>query len=232
MSNVKKLLKEKCPNGVIFKKMGEITEYVRGVTYNKTKETNDIENSWKILRANNITLNLNVINFDDIKLINKNVKVKESQFLKKGDILICAGSGSKEHIGKVAYIDEDMEYTFGGFMGVIRGNEELNSRYLFHILTSKLFRDYLDSALNSTTINNLNSQIVSEFKFPVPPLEVQCEIVHILDNFTLLTAELTAELTARQQQYEFYRNKLLTFDESLESLDTLHTHTHTHTDTI
>ena len=46
-------------------------------------------------------------------------------------------------------------------------------------------------------------------KVPVPPLEVQREIVHILDSFTLLTAELTAELTARKKQYEFYRNKLM-----------------------
>ena len=47
---------------------------------------------------------------------------------------------------------------------------------------------------------------------PVPPLEVQREIVRVLDSFTLLTAELTAELTARKKQYEFYRDKLLSHD--------------------
>ena len=52
----------------------------------------------------------------------------------------------------------------------------------------------------------------SKFKLPVPPLEVQREIVRVLDNFTLLTAELTAELTARKKQYEYYRDELLTFD--------------------
>ena len=50
-------------------------------------------------------------------------------------------------------------------------------------------------------------------KLPVPPLEVQREIVHILDSFTFLTAELTAELAARQKQYEWYRDMLLTFDD-------------------
>ena len=44
------------------------------------------------------------------------------------------------------------------------------------------------------------------------PLEVQREIVRLLDSFTLLTAELTAELTARKKQYEFYRDKLLSHD--------------------
>ena len=53
----------------------------------------------------------------------------------------------------------------------------------------------------------------SKFKLPVPPMEVQREIVRILDSFTLLTAELTAELTARKKQYEFYRDFLLSFDE-------------------
>ena len=53
---------------------------------------------------------------------------------------------------------------------------------------------------------------IREIKVPVPPIEIQCEIVRILDNFTNLTAELTAELAARKNQYEFYRDKLLTYD--------------------
>ena len=59
----------------------------------------------------------------------------------------------------------------------------------------------------------------SKFKLPVPPLEVQREIVRILDCFTLLTAELTAELTARKKQYEFYRNYLLNFDKVQEKIE-------------
>ena len=51
--------------------------------------------------------------------------------------------------------------------------------------------------------------ITEKFKLPVPPMEVQREIVRILDSFTLLTAELTAELTARKKQYEYYRDELL-----------------------
>ena len=53
---------------------------------------------------------------------------------------------------------------------------------------------------------------IREIKVPVPPIEIQCEIVRILDNFTNLTAELTAELAARKNQYEFYRDKLVTYD--------------------
>ena len=100
-----------------------------------------------------------------------------------------------------------MEYTFGGFMAVIRCNSSSDSRYLFHIFTSKLFLSYLDTALNSSTINNLNFSVIKKFIFPVPPRPIQNEIVKMLDNFT----ELTAELALRKKQYNFYRDSLLNF---------------------
>lgn len=219
MSKLEELIRELCPNGVEYKKFDNVCQYIRGITYNKTQEAKmDDVNPWKVMRANNITLGYNVLNFEDIKLVKRKVKVKKNQLLQKGDILICAGSGSKEHIGKVAYIFNDMDYTFGGFMAVIRCDNELNSRFLFHILTGNSFSIYLGQALNSTTINNLNAGIMKNFLIPIPPLPVQREIVRILDNFAELTAELkeklTAELTARKKQYEYYRESLLTFREN------------------
>ena len=144
MSRLDELLSELCPDGVNICKFSELCEYVRGITYNKSQEaqSNDAD-YWKILRANNIILTLNRLNFDDVKLIKKEVKIKPTQFLKAGDILICAGSGSKEHVGKVAYIFEDMDYSFGGFMAVIRCGIKMNSRFLFHILTGSRFKNYL-----------------------------------------------------------------------------------------
>ena len=220
MSKLSEMIKELCPDGVEYRWFEDCCEYVRGITYNKSNEArNDSEPVWRVLRANNITLSSNTLNFDDVKLIEKTVRVKEDQFLTKGDILICAGSGSKEHIGKVAYIDEDMEYTFGGFMAVIRCNSSIDSRYLFHIFTSKLFLSYLDTALNSSTINNLNFSVMKKFIFPVPPLPIQNEIVKLLDNFTGLTAELTAELVLRKKQYNFYRDSLLNFSQDASSVE-------------
>lgn len=217
MNKIERMLQELCPNGVEYFLFGEVCEYVRGITYNKSQEAKTAnEDAWRVFRANNITLSSNTLNYEDIKLVSKSVKVKETQLLRQGDILICAGSGSKEHIGKVAYIPTNMNYTFGGFMAVIRCLKKLNSRYLFHILASEMFSDYLSSVLNSSTINNLNAGIIKNFLIPVPPLPIQEEIVRILDHFTELAAslqaELQAELQARKEQYEYYRNKLLTFD--------------------
>ena len=100
MSKLEELIQELCPNGVEYKKFDNVCQYIRGITYNKTQEAKmDDVNPWKVMRANNITLGYNVLNFEDIKLVKRKVKVKKNQLLQKGDILICAGSGSKEHIG-------------------------------------------------------------------------------------------------------------------------------------
>ncbi len=210
---LKTLLQTLAPKGVEFRKLGDIGEYIRGVTYKKNQEINNLECGIKVLRANNITLS-NHLNFEDIKVINKNVKIRKEQYLKKNDILICAGSGSSEHIGKVAFINTDFDYVFGGFMGVIR-IREVNSRFVYHIFTSNIFKQYLEKSLNTTTINNLNANILQNFLIPIPPLEIQQEIVKILDQFSILTTDLLAgipaEIKARKKQYEYYREKLLTF---------------------
>ena len=170
----------------------------------------------KVLRANNITLESNSLNLDEVKFIRSDVRVKQEQYLRKNDIFICAGSGSKEHVGKVAFINEDMDYTFGGFMGVLRTREKVISKFLYYILTSNIFKEYLIGALNSTTINNLNNTIMSEFSFVVPSLAEQARIVSILDKFDKITNSLTdgipAEQAAQQKRYEYYRDLLLTFD--------------------
>ncbi|GAA7236916.1 hypothetical protein ID0467_03860 [Helicobacter pylori] len=207
MNRIENLLQTLAPKGVEFRKLGDIGEYIRGVTYKKNQEINNLECGIKVLRANNITLS-NHLNFEDIKVINKNVKIRKEQYLKKNDILICAGSGSSEHIGKVAFINTDFDYVFGGFMGVIR-IREVNSRFVYHIFTSNIFKQYLEKSLNTTTINNLNANILQNFLIPIPPLEIQQEIVKILDAFT----ELNTELKARKKQYQYYQNMLLDFND-------------------
>lgn len=84
-------------------------------------------------------------------------------------------------------------------------------RFLYFFVSSK--ENILKGKIRAGAMPTIDASAVSNLKIPVPPLEVQSEIVRILDNFTKLTAELTVELAARKEQYEFYRDKLLTFDE-------------------
>ena len=199
-----------------WKTLGEVCDYIRGITYNKSAETTEVD-GWKVLRANNITLETRKLNFNEVKHVKKTIRVRENQMLQKGDILICAGSGSKEHIGKTAYIESDIDYTFGGFMGVLRLKEEktISSRYLFHYIGSGAFTTYLGATLKSSTINNLNNGIISPFTIPIPPLSEQRRIVDILDRFDTLTNSISEglpkEIALRRKQYEYYRDALLNF---------------------
>ncbi|MCX0445725.1 restriction endonuclease subunit S [Aeromonas veronii] len=204
---------------VEWRALEEVAEYVRGLVYNKSSESTDGE-GYKVLRANNITLAGNSLNINDLKVVNFDTKVKKSQKLYKNDILISAASGSREHVGKVAFIHEDIDFYFGGFMGVVRCGVKINPRFLFHIFTSDIFKKYLDEMLNSSTINNLSSKVMGTFEIPIPcpdnpkkSLEIQAEIVRILDTFTELTNELTNELTARKKQYNHYRDQLLSSED-------------------
>lgn len=206
MSKLEKLIQQYCPDGVERKMFYDVCDLIRGITYNKSQEAKtETEDAHKVLRANNITLYLNILNFEDVKLVSKDVVVKPEQHLYAGDILMCAGSGSKEHVGKVAFISENIDYTFGGFMAVVRCKAGILPRYMFHILSSHYFSSHLDVQINSSTINNINKQVMQSFAFPVPPLPVQEEIVRVLDAFTELQAELQAELQKRLQQYEYYK---------------------------
>ena len=89
----------------------------------------------------------------------------------------------------------------------------VNIGFLRHTL------DVVDFVENKSSVANINAKMIKNIKIPVPPLPVQEEIVRILDNFTDLTAELltnlSQELSARKQQYEYYRDTLLTFGDDV-----------------
>ena len=89
---------------------------------------------------------------------------------------------------------------------IIAEKEGTSLRYLYHLLQTIDVRNLIHGNIPKLTQGDFKS-----LQIPLPPLYIQNEIVHILDSFTLLTAELTAELTARQKQYAFYRDYLLDF---------------------
>lgn len=91
-----------------------------------------------------------------------------------------------------------------------KANETLIlNRFLSHLL-GPIFKQ-IELSKKSGTVKHLLSKDISAIMIPVPPLEVQHEIVRILDQFTDLSADLSAELTARKKQYEYYREKLFSF---------------------
>ena len=133
--------------------------------------------------------------------------------LKDGDIILTKDGT----IGKVALIEEmDKPGVLNSHLFVIRDTSGyLLAKYLMYILLSKHFQSFVDKNKTQGTIPGLNQATVIKFELPVPPLEEQEKIASILDRFEALTTDLSqglpAEIEKRKQQYEYYRDNLLTF---------------------
>jgi len=144
-----------------------------------------------------------------------NEGAKKSRVLKKGDFIIS----NSMSFGR-PYILDIEGAIHDGWASISEFEKTLKSDFLYHYLSSQSVQNYWLSKINSGSVSNLNSDIIKTLLVPIPcpnnpekSLAIQSEIVRILDTFTALTDELTAELTARKKQYNYYRDQLLSFDE-------------------
>jgi type I restriction enzyme S subunit len=175
------------------KTLGEVCDFQRGLTYSKGDEVDFSDNV--VLRAMNIDLASHLLDFSELKYISDKVAVPESKKVKLGSLMICTASGSKSHLGKIAFIDEDYGYAFGGFMGMLTPSAELVPKYLFHLMTSGAYEDFIGALADGMNINNLKFDELKQFQVPYPPLAEQHRIVGILDEAFagLATAKANAE---------------------------------------
>jgi type I restriction enzyme S subunit len=102
-----------------------------------------------------------------------------------------------------------------GWLSISEFDDTYLADFLYHLLSSRSVQSEFAQKASSGTVQNLNSEIVKSIFLPAPSLEVQKHIVSILDRFDTLVNDLKsglpAEIAARRKQYEYYRNKLLTF---------------------
>lgn len=162
------------------KKLGDICEYNRGLTYSKNDETDFSRNI--VLRANNINFEKSSLDFSDLKYINDTIRIPKEKKVKRGSIIICTASGSKSHLGKVALINEDYNFAFGGFMGMLTPKKEILSDYLFYNLISDKYKKFIDDLSCGVNINNLKFDDIKVFEIPLPSLVEQARIVKNLDE--------------------------------------------------
>lgn len=162
------------------KKLGDICEFRRGLTYSKNDEVENSSNA--VLRSNNIDLITNRLDLSEIKYISDKIKIDETKKVKRDSLLICTANGSKAHLGKVALIDDDYDFAFGGFMGLLIPSESVYPRFFYYALISENYKKFIKSLSDGANINNLKFQDLSKFEVPVPPREEQKRIVKILDE--------------------------------------------------
>jgi len=175
------------------KKLGEVVDFQRGLTYSKTDEVDFSDNI--ILRSNNVDLATNILDFSELKYINSKIEIPESKKVKKGSLLICTANGSKSHLGKVALIDKNYNYAFGGFMGLVIPKKIVKPEFLYYLMISETYKKYIAKLSDGVNINNLKFRDLENFEIPLPPLSEQHCIVSILDKcFTAINkAKANAE---------------------------------------
>ena len=134
---------------------------------------------------------------------------------KKGDVLIAGTSENIEDVCKcVVWLGED-DAAISGHTAIIKHNQ--NSKFLaYYFHTYMFFKDKIKLA-HGTKVIEVTPSKLADIKIPLPSLDEQARIVEILDKFDTLTTDITkglpAEIEARKKQYEYYRDKLLTFKE-------------------
>lgn len=180
-----------------------VSYFSSGVTYDKTDVCNEkTENI--ILTADNINLH-NQLDIKKQIYLKNNIKLQSDKKLKNKDIFICLSSGSKRHVGKVAYINRDEPYYAGGFMGIIRSNETLvYPLYLYTLLSHPNIKQTLEACATGNNINNLYSSL-NDIKIPLPPLDIQGKIVEeispLSDFEKVSISEIEKRTTDIEQMY-------------------------------
>ena len=186
MSKINELINKLCPKGVEYIKLEELCPVMRGKRLTKSQ----LSDSGKYVVYHG----------------SKDMPLGYySEYNVPGDTVIVVNTGA---IGGVKYNADDFWCSDGSFW--IKHNKKINNKYLYYFLVQ--FEDYYFSRKRVGGVPTIDKSVVCNTKIAVPPLEVQCEIVHILDQYTMLTEELTAQLSSeledREKQYNFYKDKL------------------------
>ena len=160
-------------------RLGDYIEQIRGVSY-KPENLGNKENTLCIplLRANNIQDD--GLLFEDLVYVDKK-RVHNKQVIKKGDIIICTSSGSKNLVGKAAQASCDLAMTFGAFCKLIRA-KDIEKRYLAHYFSSPKYRHTIAALSGGVNINNLRNEHIDDLTIYLPPLETQKKIADVLDK--------------------------------------------------
>lgn len=185
MNKIEKMISEFCPDGVKKEKLKNLAEIGTGNS-NRQDATEDGQYTFFVRSKDTL---------------------KSSSYEYDEEAIIIPGEGG---IGEVFHYINDKYALHQRAYRIHVVSDLLDTKFLYHYMKSS-FKKFITKKAVSATVTSIRKPMIEDFEVPLPPLYIQSEIVHILDSFTLLTAELTAELTARQKQYAFYRDYLLDF---------------------
>ena len=206
MNKIEKLIKEFCPDGVEWKKLGEVANCFSGGTP-KTGNSNFYDGEIPWLRSGEI--NFNVITKSERNITKEGLEKSSAKMIRKNSVVLAMTGAT---VGKSAVIEFDTSSN-QSVAAIETNNEIINYKYLYYFLA----REYSNlKKLGQGTLTSLNLSIIKNIKVPIPSIETQEKIVKILDSYTKYITELQEklkiELQARNKQYNYYRDMLLSED--------------------
>ena len=211
MSKLDELIRELCPEGVEYKTLGEIGKFYGGLTGKSKKDFedgNEVFITYKNVYSNPA---LDIYPNDKVKIADG----EKQRTLEYGDIVFTGSSETPDECGFSSVVTRKpgRKLYLNSFCFFFRldNPKVLLPDFSKHLFRSSELRIQIGKTASGVTRYNVSKDKMAKVEIPLPPLEIQREIVRILDNFTNLTAELTAELTARKAQYSHYRDKLLSY---------------------
>ena len=205
---------ELCPDGVEYKSLGEIAAISRGGNFQKK---DFCEVGVPCIHYGQIYTRYGLFADSTFTFISPET-AKKQKTAAPNDIVMAVTSENIEDVCKcVAWLGHE-EIAVSGHTAIIRHNQ--NTKYLTYYFHTEMFAAQKRKLVHGTKVMEVTPDTLNSVKVPVPPLPVQAEIVRILDDFTEVTAklteQLTAELTARRKQYEYYRDTLLSASNSVD----------------
>ena len=205
MSRLSEMIKELCPDGVEYKKLGEIAEIIRG---NGLQKSDFVDSGVGCIHYGQIYTKYGAFADKTITYVTPEL-AKTLKTVSTGDLVVAITSENVEDVCKcVAWLGGD-DIVTGGHAAIVKHKQ--NPKYLSYIFQTVEFFRQKRKYVIGTKVIEMSPKKLAEISIPVPPLAIQNKIVKLLDNFTELTAELTAELALRKKQYSFYRDSLLNF---------------------
>jgi restriction endonuclease S subunit len=170
--------KKQLPPGWRWVRLGEVCEFIRGVSFDKAEVSVFPEDGrLPVLRAGNIGLRLDTAN--DLIWVPEGA-VSPNQILRVGDAVICMSSGSADVVGKTAQVEEEWKGSVGAFCGIVRAKTPSTADFVNLWFRSRLFLDWRDDQARGANIQNLRFSQLAKFEIPLPPLPEQRRIAAVL----------------------------------------------------
>lgn len=210
MSRIDELIQKLCPSGVEYEAIAELITRSEKVRWDDLDQTDE----FRYIDLGTVDRVKHSIN-DTETITKENAPSRAQQVVREGDVLF----GTTRPMLKrycIVPADYDGQVASTGFCVLRANTDRVLTNFLFHLLGTATFYKYVEANERGASYPAIPDNVVKKFRIPVPPLEVQREIVRVLDKFTQLEAELEAELEARRAQYEYYRDSQLAFSNNVE----------------